>query len=394
MVGFGMHASTSGMPSSDPGPSTSMPPSEEILSAFEEVLKKMELPPDKVRTLRNCDLKKKWDLVCNQRMFKTQTVADPSVYLEKLSACLDTKAHKKKKKLPGGESEVLSHLEISLRTNSIDWVHSFLSPEHDGFRILVDYLSLLQGSYSEFYMPDNSNNSYGNATASPLHASQPTFLYTNSFDGQHYSSATSTISSSNGGGISFDDGYSSMKTPMNTSIFRTKPASSAAKASKQLKQINELEDDVHLCISCLRALMNNKAGWNIVFDSPQAIYCIVRSILHHSLRTKALAIDLLSAICMVKDGHERIVNAFDRFRMEYKERYRFQTLFHFFHSPSEFNVDFLASCMKYINVVVHSTEDLNQRVALQYEFTNLGLDRFLEITTLYPFMSTDIGAIA
>jgi formic-like protein len=33
--------------------------------------------------------------------------------------------------------------------------------------------------------------------------------------------------------------------------------------------------------------------------------------------------------------------------------------------------------MKFINIVVHSAEDMNFRVHLQYEFTILGLDEFL-----------------
>lgn len=99
------------------------------------------------------------------------------------------------------------------------------------------------------------------------------------------------------------------------------------------KQITDsVEDDVHVCVSCLRALMNNKFGLNMVLNNKKAIYCIVRSICHHSLRllflliqkkiiqifflrTKALAIDLLSAICMLKDGHELVLDAFNCFRI-------------------------------------------------------------------------------
>lgn len=58
----------------------------------------MDLPPDKMRTLRDCDLKKKWDLVCDQRrMYKIQVVTDPSEYLQKLVLFLDKKALKKVK---------------------------------------------------------------------------------------------------------------------------------------------------------------------------------------------------------------------------------------------------------------------------------------------------------
>lgn len=35
--------------------------------------------------------------------------------------------------------------------------------------------------------------------------------------------------------------------------------------------------------------------------------------------------------------------------------------------------------MQFINIVVHSVEDMNFRVHLQYEFTKLGLDDYLEV---------------
>ena len=35
--------------------------------------------------------------------------------------------------------------------------------------------------------------------------------------------------------------------------------------------------------------------------------------------------------------------------------------------------------MQFVNIVVHSVEDMNFRVHLQHEFTLLGLDQFLEV---------------
>ena len=43
-----------------------------------------------------------------------------------------------------------------------------------------------------------------------------------------------------------------------------------------------------------------------------------------------------------------------------------------------FNIDFMVACMQFMNIVVHSVEDMNYRVHLQYEFTALGLDKYLE----------------
>lgn len=52
--------------------------------------------------------------------------------------------------------------------------------------------------------------------------------------------------------------------------------------------------------------------------------------------------------------------------------------------------------MQFVNIIVHSVEEMNYRVHLQYEFTKLGLDNYLEklrhtesedLQVLYPSMS-------
>ena len=76
----------------------------------------------------------------------------PSAYLDKLRAYLDPKGTKKGDKKKTGNYEyktmknanstkVLRDLEISLRTNHIEWVRLFLSPENEGLDVIVEYLS-------------------------------------------------------------------------------------------------------------------------------------------------------------------------------------------------------------------------------------------------------------
>lgn len=60
-----------------------------------------------------------------------------------------------------------------------------------------------------------------------------------------------------------------------------------------------------------------------------------------------------------------------------KELHRFEKLMEYFRNEDS-NIDFLVACMQFINIVVHSVEDMNFRVHLQYEFTKLGLEEFLQ----------------
>lgn len=41
-------------------------------------------------------------------------------------------------------------------------------------------------------------------------------------------------------------------------------------------------------------------------------------------------------------------------------------------------IEFMVACMQFINIVVHSVDDMNYRVALQWEFASLGLEEYLE----------------
>ena len=143
-------------------------------------------------------------------------------------------------------------------------------------------------------------------------------------------------------------------------------------------KLGQVGDDVHVCIMCMRAIMNNKFGFGLVMEHKNAINCIALSLSHKSLRTKSLVLELLAAICLVKGGHQLTLNAFDNFKEELNESLRFQTLMYYFMNYDTFNIDFMVACMQFINIVVHSVEDMNFRVHLQYEFTQLGLDEYFE----------------
>lgn len=85
----------------------------------------MDLPVDKIRILRSYDNDKKWKLINDQQQQVAKQVTPPAKYLEKLSFFLDKKMLKKalkNKEIQNDETStsVLRHIEISLRTNSVE----------------------------------------------------------------------------------------------------------------------------------------------------------------------------------------------------------------------------------------------------------------------------------
>ncbi|XP_044855485.1 formin-like protein 1 isoform X2 [Mauremys mutica] len=137
------------------------------------------------------------------------------------------------------------------------------------------------------------------------------------------------------------------------------------------------KDDVHLCIMCLRAIMNYQSGFSLVMNHPACVNEITLSLNNKNPRTKALVLELLAAVCLVRGGHDIILAAFDNFKEVCGEKNRFEKLMEYFRNEDS-NIDFMVACMQFINIVVHSVENMNFRVFLQYEFTHLGLDEYLE----------------
>ncbi|BFZ01227.1 hypothetical protein BsWGS_04266 [Bradybaena similaris] len=326
-----------------PVPRLPMPDIGELERRFTKVLNSMDLPPDKAKVLKGYDDERKWDLICDQE--RVHAKDPPHVYLDKLKAYLDPKAtrssrflfscHSKRKMLGDSTStQVLRDLEISLRTNHIEWVREFLNENNKGLDVLVDYLSFSQVVMRREQLLNNEKTA------------------------------------------SLDSGLSrSPKRHLKRSNTIGSPRS-----SKHINKLNmgEARDDVHVCIMCLRAIMNHQYGFNLVIAHKDAINCIALSLNHKSLRTKALVLELLAAVCLVSGGHDIILSAFDNFKEVCGERHRFETLMDYFKNYEEFHIDFMAACMQFINIVVHSVENMNFRVHLQYEFTNIGLDEYLE----------------
>jgi dishevelled associated activator of morphogenesis len=62
-----------------------------------------------------------------------------------------------------------------------------------------------------------------------------------------------------------------------------------------------------LCIKCLKSLMNNKYGLSAVMSNPDSLFIIALSLRSFSLRTRALVLEILGAVCLIPGGHRRIL---------------------------------------------------------------------------------------
>ncbi|XP_054447111.1 formin-like protein 3 isoform X1 [Pteronotus mesoamericanus] len=330
-----------------------MPEPCELEERFALVLSSMNLPPDKARLLRQYDNEKKWDLICDQERFQVKN--PPHTYIQKLQSFLDPSVTRKKFRRRVQEStKVLRELEISLRTNHIGWVREFLNDENKGLDVLVDYLSFAQCSvmfdFEGLETGDDGAFDKLRSWSRSIEDLQPPSALSAPFTNSLARSARQSVLR-----------------------YSTLPGRRALKNSRLVSQ----KDDVHVCILCLRAIMNYQYGFNLVMSHPHAVNEIALSLNNKNPRTKALVLELLAAVCLVRGGHEIILAAFDNFKEVCKEMHRFEKLMEYFRNEDS-NIDFMVACMQFINIVVHSVEDMNFRVHLQYEFTKLGLEEFLQ----------------
>ncbi|XP_075237526.1 formin-like protein [Lycorma delicatula] len=338
-----------------------MPDQNELERKFAKVLASMDLPPDKAKLLKQYDDEKKWDMICDQEL--VQAKDPPSHYLNKLRTYLDPKASRssRKRKIVGDatSTQVLRDLEISLRTNHIEWVREFLNEENQGLNSLINYLSfrLVMMRYEQRISESRTTSEERLNMTTP---ESPSIGGVCNLLPSHNGSTTHHLRPSIG-----------LDTLDSPGVRRR------SRHAAKLK-MGDTKDDIHVCIMCLRAIMNNKYGFNMVIQHTEAINCIALSLMHKSLRTKALVLELLAAICLVKGGHEIILSAFDNFKEVCHETRRFHTLMDYFINYEIFHVEFMVACVQFVNIVVHSVEDMNYRVHLQYEFTKLGLDEYLE----------------
>ncbi|XP_036196911.1 formin-like protein 1 isoform X2 [Myotis myotis] len=341
-------------PKQPAAPKQPMPAAGELEERFNRVLNCMNLPPDKVQLLSQYDNEKKWELICDQERFQVKN--PPTAYIQKLKSYLETGGVSRKFKRRVQEStQVLRELEISLRTNHIGWVQEFLNEENRGLDVLLDYLAFAQCSVT-YDMESTDNGAPSSEKGKPLEQSVEDLS-----KGPPASSVPQPRSR-----------HLTVKCPPS-------PRLTPAHSRKTLRnsRIVSQKDDVHVCIMCLRAIMNYQSGFSLVMSHPACVNEIALSLNNKNPRTKALVLELLAAVCLVRGGHDIILAAFDNFKEVCGEQHRFEKLMEYFRNEDS-NIDFMVACMQFINIVVHSVENMNFRVFLQYEFTHLGLDLYLE----------------
>lgn len=90
-------------------------------------------------------------------------------------------------------------------------------------------------------------------------------------------------------------------------------------------------------IGCIKALMNNSQGRAHVLAHPESINIISQSLRTENIKTKIAVLEILGAVCLVPDGHKKVLQAMLHYQVYAAERTRFQVREGCFDRNSRYN---------------------------------------------------------
>uniref|UniRef100_A0A1A8GST9 Dishevelled associated activator of morphogenesis 2 n=1 Tax=Nothobranchius korthausae TaxID=1143690 RepID=A0A1A8GST9_9TELE len=137
-------------------------------------------------------------------------------------------------------------------------------------------------------------------------------------------------------------------------------------------------------IGCIKALMNNSQGRAHVLAHPQSINTISQSLRTENIKTKVAVLEILGAVCLVPDGHKKVLQAMAHYQKYAAERTRFQTLLNELDRGTgryRDEVNLKTAIMSFINAVLNAgagEDNLEFRLHLRYEFLMLGIQPVID----------------
>eukprot|EP00833_Pecoramyces_ruminatium_P004256 jgi/Orpsp1_1/1178288/evm.model.c7180000064723.1 len=149
--------------------------------------------------------------------------------------------------------------------------------------------------------------------------------------------------------------------------------------------IDELEKHY---IQCLKAIMNNQAGLDSIFEYNNSINVIAMCLRSSSTRTRTLVLEILAAVCLIPNGHKKVMEAITAFVDIAGETKRFETVVkgllveHQRVNRSDQNDrELQIASLSFINAILCGGPAKTQtevRLHIRYELINLGITNIIQ----------------
>ncbi|XP_058447723.1 protein diaphanous [Malaya genurostris] len=137
------------------------------------------------------------------------------------------------------------------------------------------------------------------------------------------------------------------------------------------------------CLRCLKAIMNNSWGLNVILtpDQHAAVLLLAQSVDAGKPHTMCEAVKLLAAICLVKErnGYEKVLKAITNASMMARPGCdRFRPIVEGLFVEHDRNLELVSNTMIFINCLINTPSDINFRLHLRCEMMRAGLHDRLE----------------
>ncbi|XP_055641138.1 protein diaphanous [Toxorhynchites rutilus septentrionalis] len=142
------------------------------------------------------------------------------------------------------------------------------------------------------------------------------------------------------------------------------------------------------CLRCLKAVMNNSWGLNVILtpDQHAAVLLLAQSVDANKPHTMCEAVKLLAAICLVKErnGYEKVLKAItNATSMARPGGARFRPIVDGLFVEHDRNLELTSNTMIFINCLINTPTDINFRLHLRCEMMRAGLhDRLDQLTEI------------
>lgn len=133
------------------------------------------------------------------------------------------------------------------------------------------------------------------------------------------------------------------------------------------------------CLHAIRVLMNHKSGMEAFITSEKSVEMISRSLDSSNEKTKTQVFLLLSTVCHYsEEGFFMALDVVNAFKNLKREKTRFETIVQWIKAYEPSKLNFILTCMMFINTLISSTGDKKQKKLLKSEFKSLELIQIVE----------------
>lgn len=133
--------------------------------------------------------------------------------------------------------------------------------------------------------------------------------------------------------------------------------------------------DEHECLLALKHATRYQESVEKVMEHPSGLYLIASCLMSGFSKSRIVALELLIKVCETgQDGNSQVLKAMSTLRLRFGEPVRFKFLVGMLSSPAPKTLTFQTYCLSFLNKLLETCKNVCERVYLQCELEEAGMD--------------------